>query len=130
MIHTKTCRNIGRHPLVEGIVELILNVCGLRMVPRHAPSHSHRRLEVIVTPFQTSAQTVVIRQREDALQMGHRPPLVTLQLFIVREIGIIRRELSLRVVAVCQCDGRKIIIVRMTVPVHIERHLVSLIQFP
>ena len=62
--------------------------------------------------------------------MGHDTSLVTLQFLITREIGIIWREIAMRIVAIRQGGIRIIIIVRVTIPVHIECHLVCLFQLP
>ena len=91
---------------------------------------SHGSLQVVVAPLQASAQLIVVGQGEDAFQVSHRTTLVTLQLLVVREVRIVGREPALRIVAVGQGDGRKIIVVRVTVPVDIERQLIGLIEFP
>ena len=100
------------------------------MVPRHTILYPHRGFEIIVTPLQTSTQPIVVGQREDTLQVCHRATLVALQLFVIREIGIIGRELTLRVITVSQGDGSEIVIVSVTIPVYIKRQVVCFVEFP
>ena len=130
MIQSQARRDVGSHVSSQPLAELILDVGGHRIIFGHTASHTHRSLQVVMTPLQSTTQTVAVRQREDALQMGHDATLVALQLFIIREVGIIGREITTRIITVSQGDGRKVVIVSMTVPVHVERHLVCLVQFP
>ena len=131
MIQPQAACDVGCHTLAEGVAELILHVCGLRMVSSLASFYAHRCLQVIVAPLQPTAQPIVVGQHEDALQVSHRATLVALQRFIVTEIGIIGGEISLLVQSVTHrplCCV--VIIVRVTVEVYVECHLVGFVQLP
>ena len=112
------------------MTELVLNIGGLGVVLGHTAIHPHWCFQIIMTPFQSTTQAVTVRQGEDTLQVGHGATLVTLQFLVIGEVRIIRREVAIRVIAVGKGDRRIVIIVGMTVPVHVERHLVGLVQFP
>ena len=130
MIESQTASQIKCKTIVKRIVEFVLNVCGFSIIACHTSLYSHRCFEIVVTPLKTGTQTVVHGKREDAFRVCHDTALVTLQLLVVREVGIIRCEVSLRVITVGEGDGREIIIVGVTIPIHVECHLISFINTP
>ena len=103
-----------------GNLPLILNVERLGMVGSPSAFNAHRCLQQVVAVFQAGGQAVVEGQREDTLEVGHHASLVALQLFVAGEVGVVGRELALRVVAIGQRDGGIMIIVGVAVPVDVE----------
>ena len=131
MVQSQAGGDVGRERGIESVAELILHVCSRRIILCLTAIHTHRSLQIVVTPLQPATKTVVVGQREDALQMSHRTTLVTLQHLVVAEIGIVSREVTPLVQSVSHRPFCGIvIIVRMTVPVHVERQLVCLVPFP
>ena len=116
----------------EIVLPFVLDVkCGGPVADRSA-DHTGRGIQPVVAVFGAGVQQIVGGQPEDAFQTGHGPALVALHFGLAGQIwivGIIDRPLALLVIF-DQGGGRKIIHIRMPVPVQVERHHVCGVGLP
>ena len=72
--------------------QFILQIDSLRIVGSLSSFHSHRSFQPVVTVVEPRTQPLLIGQRENAFQRDIRQSLVTLQLLVIRKIGIVVGE--------------------------------------
>ena len=110
-------------PVYSGIFILQVKCCGPVIGP---PSlYAHGGAQVIKAVLGTGTEQISVGQAEYALKFRHGALLVTLQMFLIREIWEIGGIVAVGVITLLKRGIRVVIVVCVAVPAYIQRDAVS-----